>query len=93
MSLFGLGGPELLVIGAVAAVLFGPSKLPELGRSAGKTVQSFKNAAEEFKDEMNKAATEEEQAAAAAAKEVATADKPPFAKPTEVVMPTEKKQE
>lgn len=45
MSLFGLGGPELLVIGVVGAVLFGPSKLPELGRGLGKTVKSFQNAA------------------------------------------------
>eukprot|EP00959_Pyramimonas_sp_CCMP1952_P356460 7464950-Pyramimonas_sp.AAC.1 len=59
MSLFGLGGPELLVIGVVAAVVFGPGKLPELGRGLGKTVKSFQGAAEEFKEELNKAATEE----------------------------------
>jgi sec-independent protein translocase protein TatA len=46
MSLFGLGGPELLVIGAVAAIVFGPSKLPELGKGLGKTVKSFQGAAE-----------------------------------------------
>ena len=53
-------GPELLVIGGVAALLFGPSRLPELGKSVGKTVKSFQSAAEEFKNEVNKAATEEE---------------------------------
>uniref|UniRef100_A0A7S0MPT5 Sec-independent protein translocase protein TatA n=1 Tax=Pyramimonas obovata TaxID=1411642 RepID=A0A7S0MPT5_9CHLO len=59
MSLFGLGGPEILVIGVVAAVVFGPSKLPELGRGLGKTVKSFQGAAEEFKEELNNAATED----------------------------------
>lgn len=45
MGLFGLGLPELVVIGGVAAVLFGPSKLPELGKSLGKTVKSFQDGA------------------------------------------------
>ena len=45
MGLFGLGLPELVVIGGVAAVLFGPSKLPELGKSLGKSVKSFQAAA------------------------------------------------
>ena len=44
-GLFGLGLPELVVIGGVVAVLFGPSKLPELGKTLGKTVKSFQGAA------------------------------------------------
>lgn len=44
-GLFGLGLPEIVVIGGVAAVLFGPQKLPELGKSLGKTVKSFQEAA------------------------------------------------
>ncbi len=44
-GLFGLGLPELVVISGVVAVLFGPSKLPELGKSLGKTVKSFQTAA------------------------------------------------
>jgi sec-independent protein translocase protein TatA len=45
MGLFGLGLPELVVIGGVAALLFGPAKLPELGKTLGKTVKSFQSAA------------------------------------------------
>ncbi|KAJ0078780.1 hypothetical protein Patl1_23299 [Pistacia atlantica] len=40
-AIFGLGVPELVVIAGVAALVFGPKKLPEVGRSIGKTVKSF----------------------------------------------------
>lgn len=40
-GLFGLGVPELVVIAGVAAILFGPKQLPEIGKSLGKTVKGF----------------------------------------------------
>jgi sec-independent protein translocase protein TatA len=52
-GLFGLGLPEIVVIGGVAAVLFGPQKIPELGKSLGKTVKSFQEAAKVREDEAN----------------------------------------
>ena len=42
MSFFGMGAPELAVIGVIALVIFGPKKLPELGSSIGKALRSFK---------------------------------------------------
>jgi sec-independent protein translocase protein TatA len=40
---FGLGLPEVLVIGVVALVIFGPKKLPEMGSSLGKAIKNFKS--------------------------------------------------
>ncbi|CAK9218500.1 unnamed protein product [Sphagnum troendelagicum] len=51
-GLFGLGVPELAVIAGVAALLFGPKQLPEIGKTLGKTVKSFSQAAKEFQSEI-----------------------------------------
>lgn len=40
--MFGLGWPEVVVIGLVAALVFGPKKIPELGGALGKTLKGFK---------------------------------------------------
>jgi sec-independent protein translocase protein TatA len=39
-----LGAPELIVIFVVALLVFGPSKLPELGKSLGEAIRGFKKA-------------------------------------------------
>lgn len=39
-----IGGPELVVIFVVALLVFGPSKLPDLGKSLGEAIRGFKKA-------------------------------------------------
>ena len=55
MNVFGIGLPEMAVIGAVALLVFGPKRLPELGRTLGKTLKGFQSASKEFEREINKA--------------------------------------
>jgi sec-independent protein translocase protein TatA len=50
--MFGLGFPELLLIFVIALVVFGPKKLPEIGRSIGRALAEFKRASEEFQESM-----------------------------------------
>ena len=45
-----LGMSELLVIFVIALVVFGPRKLPELGRALGKSIAEFKKATSEFQN-------------------------------------------
>ena len=40
--MFGLGVPEMAVIGLVAILVFGPKKIPEIGSALGKTIRGFK---------------------------------------------------
>lgn len=42
--MFGLGAPELLLILVIALVVFGPGKLPTIGRALGKSLREFKEA-------------------------------------------------
>ena len=44
--MFGLGVPELMVVMVIALVVFGPSKLPSLGKSLGEAIRSFKKGIE-----------------------------------------------
>ena len=50
--MFGLGIPELLVIFVIALVVFGPKKLPELGKSIGRAMAEFKKATDEFQESV-----------------------------------------
>jgi sec-independent protein translocase protein TatB len=59
--MFGVGGPELLIICVVALIVIGPKKLPELLRSLGKGMAEFKRVSNDVKstldDEVKKAET------------------------------------
>ena len=60
MNIFGIGLPEMAVIGAVALLVFGPKRLPEFGRTLGKTLKGFQTASKEFEREISKAMAEPE---------------------------------
>jgi TatA/E family protein of Tat protein translocase len=47
-----IGGPELLLIFVVALLIFGPRKLPELGKSLGKGLAEFRRAASDLRDSL-----------------------------------------
>jgi len=47
-----LGMPELVVIFVIALIVFGPRKLPELGRSLGKGIAEFKRATNELQSSL-----------------------------------------
>ena len=47
--MFDIGLQEMLVIGVLALLVFGPSKLPELGRMVGRTMREFRRASDEFR--------------------------------------------
>ena len=60
MNIFGVGLPEIAVIAGLAIVIFGPKRLPELGRTLGKTLKGLQNASTEFEREIKNAMSEEE---------------------------------
>ena len=47
-----LGFPELIVIFVIALIIFGPRKLPEIGRSLGKSLAEFKKASNELRNTL-----------------------------------------
>ncbi len=47
-----IGFPELIIIFAVALLVFGPKKLPEVGRSIGKALREFRRTTDEIKEKL-----------------------------------------
>jgi TatA/E family protein of Tat protein translocase len=84
-----LGLPELLVIFAVALIVFGPRRLPEIGRTLGKALGEFKKASDELKNTIEREVHVEELKQIApevrAATETVSRGEPPPVEPTSTV--------
>lgn len=65
-----IGMPELIIIFVIALIIFGPRKLPELGRSLGRSLAEFKRASNELRSTLEEEIRIEDQ-------------RPPEAKPAE----------
>jgi TatA/E family protein of Tat protein translocase len=61
-----IGMPELIIIFVIALIIFGPRKLPELGKSLGRSLNEFKRASNELKNTLEEEVRVEEQREAAA---------------------------
>jgi sec-independent protein translocase protein TatA len=71
-----LGMPELILIFVVALIIFGPRKLPELGRSLGKSLNEFKRASNELRSTLDEEIRTEERRTAVAAPAVSESTDP-----------------
>jgi TatA/E family protein of Tat protein translocase len=76
-----IGMPELIIILVIALIIFGPRKLPELGRSLGRSINEFKKASNELRSTLEDEIRVEEQRDRATATASAT---PPAATPPPV---------
>ncbi len=83
--MFNIGLPELLIIGAIALIVFGPNKLPELARAFGRAMREFKKATDEVKESFEaetrdleeiKSAMTDENILGDLAREISTLDEP-----------------
>lgn len=52
--MFGMGWPEIFVIGAVAVLLFGPDRLPDVARQAGQMIRTVRKMAEAAKNDLGR---------------------------------------
>ena len=55
MNILGIGLPAMAVIAAIGLLVFGPKRLPELGKPLGKTLKGFQSASSQFEQEFRKA--------------------------------------
>jgi sec-independent protein translocase protein TatA len=76
-----VGVPELIIIFTIALIIFGPRKLPELGKSLGKSLAEFKRASNELKNTLDEEIRLEDQRSAQRAAEPRVTHTPPPAEP------------
>ena len=79
-----IGMPELIIIFVIALIIFGPRKLPELGKSLGKSIAEFKKASNELKSTLEEEIRLEEQRSTIEEKKVQSVTAPPV-NPTPLV--------
>src|SRR5215207_6256284 len=70
-----VGVPELIIIFTIALIIFGPRKLPELGKSLGKSLAEFKRASNELKSTLDEEIRLEERRSATAEEERRNAER------------------
>jgi Tat protein translocase TatB subunit len=58
--MFGIGGQEIIIIGLIFLVVFGPSKLPQMARDLGRFVSDARRSMDEFKSELISGEDEDE---------------------------------
>ncbi|ACK65697.1 twin-arginine translocation protein, TatA/E family subunit [Rippkaea orientalis PCC 8801] len=85
MNVFGIGLPEMVLILVIALLVFGPKKLPEIGRSLGKAIRGFQEASKEFENEFKREAQQLEESVTMKAElegnqtsESSSSEKPPI---------------
>jgi sec-independent protein translocase protein TatA len=71
-----IGMPELIIIFVIALIIFGPRKLPELGRSLGKSLAEFKKASNELRSTLEEEIRIEEQKEKEVVRPAATSSHP-----------------
>ena len=54
MNIFGIGITEIALIVVLAIIIFGPKRLPQLGKTIGKTLKGIQSASKEFENEINR---------------------------------------
>ena len=59
--MFGIGGQEIIIIGLLVLVIFGPNALPRMARDLGRFVTEARRSIDEFKEELTAAPDEEEE--------------------------------
>src|SRR5690242_13958814 len=77
-----LGVPELIVIFVIALIIFGPRKLPEIGRSLGKSLAEFKKASNDLRATLEEEIRLDEQRSQLDASRAAQAPPPPTVVPS-----------